>query len=133
MKFFVLLIVSIPLILWNHCSDESNDCICTEEFRMYLVVVVDSLGFPVDSLQTTIKNEQGKEYAFSEPGAPPYPQGAYFVMTDGYRDDFNTRPEKIFFSGIKNELEVIGEYLFNTDICRCHIYKVAGPDTLVLK
>ena len=133
MKIFVLLIASIPLILWNQCSDESNDCICTEEFRMYLVVVVDTLGIPVDSLQTTIKNELGKECGFNEPGAPPYPQGAYFVMTYGYQDDFSTKPEKFFFGGKKNELEVMGEYLFNTDKCHCHIYKVAGPDTLVLK
>ena len=133
MKFFILLIVSILLILWNQCSEESNDCICTEEFRMYLVVVVDTLGIPVDSLQTTIRNEQGKNYTFSEPGAPPYLQGSYFVMTDGYQDDFGTKPEKIFFGGTKNNLEVFGEYLFHTDECRCHVYKVAGPDTLVLK
>jgi len=133
MKFFKLTILFIPILLLNNCTDESPDCVCTEEFRTYLVTVVDSLGNPVDSLQTTIKNERGKEYSFSEPGAPPYPQGAYFVMTDGYQNDFGTKPEKIFFNGIKNELEVIGEYLFNTDECRCHIYKVAGPDTLMLK
>jgi len=59
--------------------------------------------------------------------------GAYFVMTDGYQNDFGTAPGKIFFRGIKNNLEVTGEYLFSTDDCRCHVYKVAGPDTLVLK
>jgi len=133
MKIFVLLIASVPLTLWNQCSDESPDCVCTEEFRTYLVTVVDSVGNPVDSLQTTIRNEQGKYYTFSEPGVPPYLQGSYFVMTDGYRDDFRTKPEKIFFGGTKNNLEVSGEYLFHTDECRCHVYKVAGWDTLVLK
>lgn len=122
MKFFKLTILFISILLLNNCTDESPDCICTEEFRMYLVVVVDSLGIPVDSLQTIIKNERGKEYRFSGLGSPPYLQGAYFIMTDGYQDDFNTKPEKIFFGGIKNELKVIGEYLFNTDKCRCHIY-----------
>jgi len=54
-------------------------------------------------------------------------------MTDGYQNDFSIRPGKIFFTGTKNNLEVTGEYLFNTDECRCHVNKVAGPDTLVLK
>jgi len=100
---------------------------------MYLVVVVDTLGNPVDSLQTTIKNERGKEYDFAELEPPPYLQGAYFVMVDGYQGDFTTRPQKIFFKGTKDEKEVPGEYQFNTDKCRCHVYKVSGPDTLVLK
>ena len=133
MKFFILVIASIPLILWKQCSDEPNDCICTEEFRMYFVVVVDTLGNPVDSLQTTIKNEQGKEYDFGEFEPPPYLMGAYFVMTDGYQNDFSHGAGKIFFKGAKNNLEVTGEYLFNTDKCLCHVYKVVGPDTLVLK
>ena len=133
MKFFILVITSIPLILWKQCSDEPNDCICTEEFRMYFVTVVDSLGNPVDSLLTTITNNRGKEYGFGGYTPPPLMPGAYFVMTDGYQDDFGLSPGKIFFKGIKNNLEVTGEYLFNTDKCRCHVYKVAGPDTLVLK
>lgn len=133
MKFFILVIASIPLILWKQCSDEPNDCICTEEFRMYLVVVVDTLGNPVDSLQTTIKNEQGKDYAFGEFEPPPYLMGAYFVMTDGYESDFRSGSKKIFFKGTKEEKEAAGEYEFKTDKCLCHVYKVAGPDTLVLK
>lgn len=133
MKFFVLLIASILLILWKQCSDEPNDCICTEEFRMYLVTVVDSLGNPVDSLTTTITNDRGKQYDFSNYLPPPYMPGSYLVMTDGYQHDFSQRKEKIFFTGTKHNKEVTGEYLFNTDDCFCHVYKVSGPDTLILK
>jgi len=133
MKFFVLLLASVFLIMWKQCSDEPNDCVCTEEFRTYLVVVVDTLGNPIDSLRTTVTGERGKEYDFEGFAPPPFVPGAYFVMTDGYQNDFGTGPGKIFFKGIKNDLEVIGEYLFNTDKCRCHVYKVAGPDTLMLK
>lgn len=133
MKFFILVIASIPLILWKQCVDDLNDCICTEEFRMYFVVVVDTLGNPVDSLLTTITNDRGKEYNFEGYTPPPFMPGAYCVMMDGYQDDFSLSPGKIFFKGIKNNLEVTGEYLFNTDKCRCHVYKVSGPDTLILK
>lgn len=100
---------------------------------MYLVTVVDTLGNPVDSLETTITNSRGKEFNFDELSIPPYLQGAYYVMTDGCQNDFTIRPEKIIFNGTKGGKEVNGEFFFNTDECRCHVHKVAGPDTLILK
>ena len=133
MKFFKPTILFFLILLLNNCNDESLDCVCTEEFRTYLVIVVDSTGNPIDSLQTKVTSDRGKEYDFEEFTPPPFMHGAYFVMTDGYQNDFSIRPGKIFFTGVKNNLEVTGEYLFNTDECRCHVYKVAGPDTLVLK
>jgi hypothetical protein len=133
MKFFILILSFLPMLLLFSCDDEYPDCVCTEEFRTYFVTVVDSLGNPVDSLATTVVNDRGKEYYFGAFQPPPFLPGAYYVMTDGYQNDFGTSPGKIFFRGIKNNLEVTGEYLFNTDDCRCHVYKVAGPDTLLLK
>lgn len=133
MKFIKLPLMFLLILLLNNCSEESPDCVCTEEFKMYLVTVIDSLGNPVDSLATTITNERGKQYDFGNYPPPPYLTGSYVVMTDGYQDDFSAQPGKIFFSGLKSNLEVTGEYLFNTDACRCHVYKVGGPDTLVLK
>jgi hypothetical protein len=99
---------------------------------MYLVTVIDTLGNPVDSLETTITNSRGKEFNFDELSPPPFMQSAYYVMTDGYQNDFTIRPEKIPFNGIKGEKEVNGEFYFNRDECRCHVYKIAGPDTLIL-
>ena len=134
MNYFRLILIFLTIPFINSCDDENYpDCVCSEEFRMYYVIVIDTLGNPVDSLQTTVTNEKGTEYTFNGFLPPPYLQGAYLVMTDGYQNDFGTRPVKIFFSRIKNDLEVGGEYLFNTDKCFCHVYKLAGPDTLVLK
>ena len=133
MKYFKHTLLFLPIFLFYNCDDEYPECVCTEEFRTYLVIVVDSAGSPIDSLQTTVTNDRGKEYNFEEFTTPPFMPGAYFVMTDGYQNDFSIRAVKIFFTGVKNNLVVTGEYLFNTDECRCHVYKVAGPDTLVLK
>lgn len=122
------------LLFWYSCSEETSDCICSEEFRMYLVVVIDSLGNPVDSLQTIVSNDRGKQYDFtSYLPLPPYMHGTYFVMTDGYQNDFSIVPGRIMFSGNKENKEVNCEFYFNTDKCRCHVYKISGPDTLVLK
>lgn len=120
------------MVVWCGCSEETPDCVCTEEFRMYLVVVIDSLGNPVDSLQTIISNDRGKLYDFNGYLPPQYLPGAYFVMTDEYQNDFSTIPGRILFAGHKDDNEVTGEFYFNTDKCRCHVYKVSGPDTLVL-
>ena len=133
MKSLAVVFSVLLLNILISCSNEQPDCVCSAEFRMYLVTVIDTLGNPVDSLQTKVTNSWGKVYTFEELSQPPYLDGAYFVMTDGYQYDFTTRPEKILFRGNKNSLEVIAEFFFNTDECRCHVHKVSGPDTLVLK
>lgn len=134
MNYFRLVLIFLAIQFLNNCDDnDPPNCICSEEFRMYFVTVIDSLGNPVDSLQAIVTNDKGKEYNFDGFLPPPYLQGAYLVMTDGYQTDFSVRPGKIFFVGTKNDLEISGEYLFNTDECRCHVYKVAGPDTLILR
>jgi hypothetical protein len=129
--FFPAVIFS--MICFLNCTDNQTDCICTTEFRTYLVTVIDTLGNPVDSLQTRITNSRGKQFSFDGLSLPPNMNGAYFVMTDGYQQDFTTRPEKITFTANKNSTEVTGDFYFNTDECGCHVQKVQGPDTLVFK
>jgi len=133
MKCPIFILFTLSIILFTNCSDEQPDCLCTTEFRMYFVAVIDTLGNPVDSLQTKITNSKGKEFAFDNHYPPPNMSGIYFIMSDGYQYDFTTRPEKILFRGNKNSLGVTAEFFFNTDKCRCHVHKVSGPDTLVLK
>ncbi len=133
MKILIVIIATLPLIIWKQCSEDPEDCVCTEEFRTYIVIVVDTLGNPVDSLETTITNEQGKEYNFGDYSPPPFTQGNYFVMTDGYENDFSQGSQKIYFKGTKGIEKVSGEYLFGTDKCLCQVHKISGPDTLILK
>jgi len=98
---------------------------------MITVVVVDEQNNPAVRLTTTIKDERGKTYNLSQ--EPPFFEGHYSVMTDTYVNDFSQVPKKILFNGKQDSLEVNAYFLINTDECRCHIYKVSGPDTLVLK
>jgi hypothetical protein len=93
----LLITISFLLMLFsNSCFDEEPDCVCTLEFRTYLVTVIDTLGNPVDSLETTITNSRGKEFSFDELSPPPFMQGAYYVMTNGYENEFTIRPRKDF-------------------------------------
>ena len=132
MKQF-LIIVLIALLIYS-CSEVDNDCICTQEFRSYLVTVIDTLGVPVDSLNITIKDKDGNELDVQQ---DPYflNEGKYTVFNDVFTQilcDCGT-PQKIYFSATDGTRNTAGEFLFNTDECQCHINKVAGPDTLVLR
>jgi len=130
-KIFVIILFS--LITFS-CSEIDQGCMCTEEYRSYLVTIVDTLGIPVDSLDVTVRDENGDELSVMQ---DPYPWGAgnYTVMNDSFTQIFCscTLPEKIYFSATDGNRITNGEFLFKTDECNCHVYKVSGPDTLVLR
>jgi len=132
MKQF-LIIILIAVLIYS-CSEVDNDCICTEEFRSYLVTVVDTIGVPVDSLTISIKDKDGDELDVRQQDQIFGP-GKYTVLDDSFINLFVSPAvsEKVAFTATNGTRNVTGEYLFNTDKCRCHINKVSGPDTLVLR
>ena len=125
---FIFVIVAVS------CSTVDEDCVCTMEFRSYSVTVVDSLGVPLDSLTVTIKDKDGDELDVQQ---EPYSfsNGNYTVLNDSFTQEFCAcgTPERIYFSATDGNKTANGEFMFNTDECRCHINKVSGPDTLVLR
>jgi len=129
-----LIILFLLVIALASCSTVDEDCMCTEEYRFYLVTVVDTLGFPADSLDVTIRDKDGDELDVAQ---DPYPFGAgtYTILNDSFTQMLCscTTPEKIYFSATDGNRIAAGEYLFNTDECKCHINKVSGPDTLVIR
>lgn len=130
MKTILIFILSILLFL-NSCSSVENNCICTQEFRMYTVIVIDNTNQPVDSLNVEIKNEEtGRLYLFLE--KIYLGKGVYQVMNDSYTKEFTQWPEKVLFKGTKSGAVIESEYFFNTDECQCHVYKISGKDTLVI-
>lgn len=116
------------------CSTIEDDCLCTMEYRFYLVTVVDTLSIPIDSLTVTIKDKDGDELDIVQ-DPHTFGAGKYTVLNDSFTQMFCSckTPEKIYFSATDGNRIAAGEYLFNTDDCKCHINKVSGPDTLVLR
>lgn len=129
-----LLILLLLIIGLVSCSTVEEDCMCTEEYRFYLVTVVDTLGVPIDSLTVTIKDKDGDELDVAQ-DPHPFGTGKYTVLNDSFTQMFCscTIPEKIYFSATDGNKIAAGEFLFNTDECKCHINKVEGPDTLMLR
>jgi hypothetical protein len=129
MKYILLSLSLCPLFIYS-CSEE-EDCPCTMEFRMITVVVVDEMNVPVLGLATIVKDDSGKVYdVYNDPLIFP---GHYTVMDDNYVSELSTQPKRFLFTGVKDSLTVNGEFFVNTDKCNCHIEKVSGPDTLILR
>jgi hypothetical protein len=130
----ILLVSFLIVITAISCSTIDEDCLCTEEYRFFLVTVVDTLGVPIDSLTVTIRDKDGDELNVLQE-SHPFGLGKYTVLNDSFTQMFCscTTPEKIYFSATDGSRIATGEYLFNTDKCRCHINKISGPDTLVLR
>ena len=127
----VLTCLVICLLVMYSCTDDDDDCLCTMEFRMITVVVVDEMNIPVLDLTTTVKDDSGKVYDFyNDPLIFP---GHYIVMDDNYAVELTIQPKRFHFTGVKDSLTINGEYFINTDECNCHVKKVSGPDTLLLK
>lgn len=127
---YLLSSIIFLLLLFPSCSD-INDCACTMEFRMITVLVVDEMNDPVSGLNTTVKDESGRTFGFLHD--PFFFPGYYTVMDDNYTREFSPIPKLILFTGIKDSQSVSADFFINTDDCHCHIEKVSGPDTLVLR
>lgn len=129
-----ILILFIFVIVAVSCSTVDEDCMCTMEYRYTLVTVVDTLGVPVDSLTVTIKDKDGDELDVQQESSL-FGAGKYTVLTDSFTHIMCAcgTPQQIYFSATDGSRIANGEFMFNTDECRCHINNVSGPDTLVLK
>ena len=132
MKLSVL--TGLILVFVYSCSEIEKDCMCTQEFRGYAVVVTDTLGVPADSLSVTIKDQNGNILDVEQEQFDPE-DGKYTVLTDSFTQLFCTceTPGKIYFSATDGNRTAYGEFMFNTDECKCHINKVSGPDTLIIR
>ena len=128
MKYFLYCFIIILPALSYSCI-ETDDCICTHEFVYSTVMVLDSLDQPVKFDSAIVKDKiTGDIFDIQDDLA--FMPGSYAVMHDGYTGHFSTAPTPILFRGNKGSNFIEAEYEFNTDECKCHIYKVSGPDTL---
>jgi hypothetical protein len=124
----------IIAFLFASCSTVDEDCLCTMEYRYTLVTVVDTLGVLVDSLTITIKDKDGDELDVHQESSI-FGAGKYTVLSDSFTHIMCTcgTSQAIYFAATDGSRIANGEFMFNTDECKCHINKVSGPDTLVLR
>jgi len=131
MKKRIAVLILLIALLFPSCTTDISDCVCTTEFVTHSIIVVDSSGDPVDSLITRITNSSGRELTSHGSYFTSGRGGRYWIMDDSYKNELTNRPTTIFFDGTKENVIAEAAFLINTDECKCHVNKVAGPDTVV--
>jgi hypothetical protein len=114
------------------CDDPAGQCLCTEEFRTFPVTVVDATGAPVSDV--TITRTNMRTGAVFEPTwlGMPVP-GTYVVADDGLLDEFSSDGDLVQVTGEKDGATFEAQFEFAVpDPCRCHVDKLAGPDTVTI-
>lgn len=115
------------------CNFYEQGCVCTEEFSMITISVVDSTDNPVDSLNVFIEDEFGRQIN------PLYKQlefvpGRYVVIDDSYTNYLSTNPLLLRFTASDSLGRLAQAFIVvNTDECRCHVNKISGVDKTVLR
>ena len=115
------------------CDDPAGQCVCTEEFRTYLVTVIDESGVPVSDVTITRTNlRTGMTFEPTWLGMPV--PGTYPVADDGLLDEFSSEGDLVRVTGEKAGATFEAQYEFAVpDPCRCHVDKLAGPDTVTIR
>jgi hypothetical protein len=114
------------------CDDPVGQCVCTEEFRTYLVTVVDDARQPLSDV--TITRTNLRTGAVFEPTwlGMPVP-GTYLVADDGLLDEFSSDGDLVRVTGEKDGATFEAQFEFAVpEPCRCHVDKLTGPDTVTI-
>lgn len=130
MNIFKVLLLTL-LISCISCDKIYKDCLCTEEFRMYSLTILDNNNTPIDSVNITVTNKLSNQvYDLSDYDYDFLPKGEYIIFHDGFKRDLSTVIEVIVVESEIDSTTVQTELGFNTDECNCHVQKAFGPDSI---
>jgi hypothetical protein len=124
--------VFLAVLGTSACEDLESQCACTLEFRTYTATVVDDTGSLVPDVIVTRTNL--RTGATLEPTWLGMLQpGVYLLADDGLRDAFSSNGDTLRVTGAKGNDTFSADFVFAVpDPCRCHVQKLAGPDTVVI-
>ena len=109
--------------------DDASECFCTEEYRSYHLNVIDSDGAPADGVEVrVVRTQTGERLDYGSPTGVP---GVYLIMDDSFAADV-AADESFNVTGEIGEASFTTRFRFGTDPCRCHVLRLAGPDTVSL-
>jgi hypothetical protein len=122
--------IGIALLYFGACGlGEDESCACTKEYAAVVVTVLDASGdLELDFPATVVVLRTGSELPVAQRGAD---SGTYTVITDSEKKLVRAEGENIRISGEKDGRAFTGDFEIGVPgVCRCHVRKVSGPDTL---
>jgi len=131
-NLFVILLLSFTTLA---CKKDKDQCpkniVCTSEYRMITVHVVDTLGNPV-ALDFYEVYVQGSLIPLNLIDNPSWQAGIYVIIAD---DKMNTldryEPTTLRFDGYLGAELVVREYYVVAHDC-CHVVLHSGPTEVVI-
>ncbi|MGM0545163.1 MAG: hypothetical protein ACQEST_00445 [Bacteroidota bacterium] len=118
-------------LLLQFCSSNQQPKICTDEFVMLSVTVLDQNNELADSVDIQVTNKSGTIYDCDEYLCQETSMGTYSIMHDGLREEISDQKEIIIVEGNKDDFRFREDFQFRDD--GCHVQKIAGPDTVTLQ
>lgn len=135
MKLFNFIFLILFSFLLLQCSSSTEQSyLCTQEFVTYSVTVLDTNGNPAESVNIKVTNKDtGQPYKVCSDGQNVCQngvEGRYTIMHDGFHDKISSDREDMIVKGTKGAKQFKAEYAFRSG--KCHLQKLAGPDTVSL-
>lgn len=123
----------LALATLSACSRSpfDRDCDCTTEFRQITLVVLGVDGEPAVEVDVIVRSIRTGRVFTVDPAHPE--PGTYVIFDDSFRFQIREEGEAIRVRATKGDADVEAQYLIGTDDCRCHIARLAGPDTVRLQ
>jgi hypothetical protein len=114
------------------CSDATLACACTDEYRMYIVTLVDDALQPVDGATLTRTDLRTGRVLVPRVLAL-LARGVYMIADDGLVDEFSSDGDVVRVTGTAGGGSFTADFVFATpEPCRCHVERLGGPDTVVV-
>lgn len=124
-------LIGLLAVLGAGCSGPEAAQVCTAEFRSYTVTAVDTAGAPVNGLTVDVVILRTGKHP--TPGLLAlYTPGTYAILDDGARNELLPSGDPVRVVGTKGALGFQADYRFDVP-GGCHVNKVSGPDTVVVR
>ena len=120
----------IGAVAWGCSSTTVEGCICDSNFRIAVVIIVDTEGTPVVGVSITVTQVSTQENLEFTP--IDLADGVYIILDDGFVGFVDMEGEVFRVEGRKDNAGFTQDYVFGTDACRCHLTRISGPDSIVL-
>lgn len=134
--FIPLILLAVVLLITSCLQSPSSPRVCTAQFVVHQVNVLNAEGEPADSVDINITNRDTGE-AFNPCESEAFDcagegfEGYYTLIHDGYFEESEEgRIFRLRVTGQKNLASFEADYTFRND--GCHIRKVSGPDSVTL-
>jgi len=116
------------MALISSCDKCEDEIVCTQEFRSITIRLDNGTQMPVTLDEVyTLRQGSTQKIIFTQ----PFTNGQYIVLDDSYHSSLKNQEADFRFIGVKSN-QVVVDQTFKIRGDDCHVYKVSGPDNVLV-